>query len=691
MSQSVFQLGIAMNRLLLATLLICSCSLGVAQESRDTSPGDMMLADYFEADTNKLSARCLADIHSAEDWRRKQSEMRRQLLEMLGLDPSPERTPLQMKITGEVEHDDFLVKNLQFQSSPQLYVTGNLYVPKEANEPLPAVLYVCGHGRVIVDGVSYGNKTYYQHHPAWFAQNGYVCLVIDTLQLGEIQGIHHGTYREGMWWWINRGYTPAGVEAWNCIRAVDLLQSLAEVDGQRIGVTGRSGGGVYSWWLAAIDERIKCAVPVAGITDLENHVVDGCVEGHCDCMYMVNTYQWDYPAVAALVAPRPLLISNTDSDPIFPLDGVYRTYEQVKRIYTLLGAKDNVALNITAGPHKDTQELRVHAFRWMNQHLKGDTESAVLPAEKHFEPAQLKVFRTQPVDQKNTSIHEEFVADAQPELPGSVAAWKEQADGWKTALQENVFAGWPDEPAQFHGTIVFDLAVDGIRLRRLDFESQTHVRLTMLLAQSGASEEHSPVELNVLDSQQWNDLLVKLAPAYGHRLDVSGEPDEAGFVAWARKIRQSKQVHAYLAPRGVGPFAWNPNERKQIQIRRRFYLLGQTRDGMRVFDVCQAVRFLQRNTRVATLAGDGTMAGIALYASMYTEGVKALRLHDLPSTHRTGPVLLGIRRYLDLPQVLAMAVASKQITLTGNRRGFKYPQHVAALLGRKQFLEFAEP
>ena len=68
--------------------------------------------------------------------------------------------------------------------------------------------------------------------------------------------------------------------------------------------------------------RIKCAVPVAGITDLKNHVVDGCVEGHCDCMYMVNTYRWDYPQVAALVAPRPLLISNTDSDGIFPLDGV---------------------------------------------------------------------------------------------------------------------------------------------------------------------------------------------------------------------------------------------------------------------------------------------------------------------------------------------------------------------------------
>ena len=119
-------------------------------------------------------------------------------------------------------------------------------------------------------------------------------------------------------------------------------------------------------------------MPVAGITDLQNHVVDGCVEGHCDCMYMVNTYRWDYPQVAALVAPRPLLISNTDSDGIFPLDGVYRTFDagpphlSAARRHARREPSAKVALNISPGPHKDTQELQVHAFRWFNQHLKGD-------------------------------------------------------------------------------------------------------------------------------------------------------------------------------------------------------------------------------------------------------------------------------------------------------------------------------
>src|SRR5438046_3148089 len=79
---------------------------------------------------------------------------------------------------------------LNFQSLPGLYVTANLYLPKNLTGQAPAILYVCGHGPVIKNGVSYGNKVSYQHHGAWFAQNGYICLIIDTLQLGEIQGIH---------------------------------------------------------------------------------------------------------------------------------------------------------------------------------------------------------------------------------------------------------------------------------------------------------------------------------------------------------------------------------------------------------------------------------------------------------------------------------------------------------------------
>ena len=118
---------------------------------------------------------------------------------MLGLSPLPERTPLHATITGTLAGDGFVVEMLHYQSRPGLYVTANLYRPAQVGEGdrLPAVLYVCGHsGR----GRN-GNKTAFQSHGIWFARHGYVCLVVDTLQLGEIAAIHHGTYREERWWW----------------------------------------------------------------------------------------------------------------------------------------------------------------------------------------------------------------------------------------------------------------------------------------------------------------------------------------------------------------------------------------------------------------------------------------------------------------------------------------------------------
>ena len=185
-------------------------------------------------------------------------------------------------------------------------------------QPAPTILYECGHWRLLTNGVSYGNKAVYQNDGAWFARNGYVCLVLDTLLAGEIQGIHTGTRDRGLWWWNSRGYTPAGVEAWFGIRALDYLCTRPEVDTNRFGITGHSGGGAYSWTVTALDDRIKAAAPLAGMADVQSHIGDGVIDSHCDCNFFINIYRWDFPQLAALAAPRPLLIGGTDRDPAFP-------------------------------------------------------------------------------------------------------------------------------------------------------------------------------------------------------------------------------------------------------------------------------------------------------------------------------------------------------------------------------------
>lgn len=671
---------------------------GLAQQA--TTRGDQQLAAYFAAETAKLANSPLHEIDSLETWKARREGYRQELLEMLGLAPLPEKTPLEPVITAVTDHPEFRVERLQFQSRPGLYVTGNLYLPKERSGPVPAILYVCGHGQTKKDGISYGSKPNYQHHGGWFARNGYACLIIDTLQLGEIEGIHHGTYRYNMWWWLNRGYTPAGVEAWNCVRALDYLETRPEIDAKRLGVTGRSGGGAYSWWIAAIDERIQVAVPVAGITDLQNYVVDGCVEGHCDCMFMVNTYRWDYPMLAALVAPRPLLISNTDSDGIFPLDGVVRTFEQARKIYSLYGAKDQVALNITAGGHKDTQELQVHAFRWFNQHLQDSDRLVEDTAIKFFAPEDLKVFAQLPTEERNTQIHESFTElAAEAVIPENKEQWQAQSDAWRKALLTKAFGGWPGTDEPLDRQPVWDVTQEGVRFQAFDFTSQGAVRLRVYLAQRADLKRPELVVLNVLDQASWNEFLATMRVGFEKQLSEEGLP-----AASAESFEQLKQMFqafpwamAYVAPRGVGPTAWDATPRKQIQNRRRFYLLGQTWEGMQVYDVRRAIQALRAEPTLLGKADaqDATskptalwlqshrqMAAITLYASLFESNITRLDLYELPHDHRDGPVFLNIDRIWKLPQAVAMAAESSRVVIYDDQPdAWKYARDTVSKLG----------
>ncbi|WP_146450699.1 alpha/beta hydrolase family protein [Bythopirellula polymerisocia] len=615
------------------------------------SPGDKLLADYFRNQVSELTVKTFAEIDTLEEWTSHRPEYRRQLLEMLGLDPMPTKTLLDPVVMGTVESEGVLVERLHFQSMPGLYVTANLYRPAQQQGPLPAILYVCGHTKAKIDGVSLGNKTRYQHHGLWFARNGYVCLVIDTIQLGEIEGIHHGTYRKGMWWWNNRGYTPAGVEAWNCIRSLDYLQSRDEVDGDRIGVTGRSGGGAYTCWIAAIDDRVKVAVPVAGITSMKNHIVDGCVEGHCDCMYMVNTYRWDFSMVAALIAPRPLLIANSDKDRIFPLDGVVDVYSKAQRIYSLYGAKEKLGLYITEGPHKDTQEIRIGAFRWLNRFLKGDESLIEMAAKPAFDLPQLKVFETLPKDEMVTTIQESFISNVGQ---GDVKT-DSQADveNLINELKQRTFGGWPQHPAPLN-TKVTATKGPNTDARMIEYTSQDPYRLSMYYLK-GSSGDHAQVNVIVLDEAAWRRYSAMFVGFFPKQFQDT-EPDQSR-TEQGNTIPEASTV--FIVPRGVGPTAWTGQKRERIHIRRRFMLLGQTQAAMQIYDVRRGLESLRQlpefqGERI-NLVANGEAAVWAVYASLFVDGIASLEVTDVPIMNRDAPDLLNVSRVAELSDVLRIA------------------------------------
>jgi len=290
----------------------------VAQaQAQDGSP-DKIMHGWLTDRAKEYEKEFLPTVKTSADFEKLRPELHREYMDMLGLWPIPEKTPLKATVTGTVDSEPGVrIEKLHFQSRPGLYVTANLYLPNPANGPYPAILYSIGHYR----GGRDGHKTQVSDHGLWFASHGYVCLIYDTIELGEVTCTHHGTYNVGRWWWHSNGFTPAGVECWNAIRAIDYLQSRPEVDPKRIGATGISGGGAATFWISAADDRIRATAPVSGMSDLTWYVGDDGVNGHCDCMFLYNNYRWNWTTIAGLICRGPSSSSTptpTRSSPCRP-------------------------------------------------------------------------------------------------------------------------------------------------------------------------------------------------------------------------------------------------------------------------------------------------------------------------------------------------------------------------------------
>lgn len=614
------------------------------------SPGDEMIQKYLAQETAKIEAAYADDVKSLENWQAKRPQYVEEYYYMLGLAPRPEKTPLHPTITGTIKGDGYEVDMIHYQSRPRLYVTGNLYRPAtvKAGEKLPAVFYVCGHsGR----GRN-GNKVAYQSHGIWFARHGYICLVVDTLQLGEIGATHHGTYNLQRWWWHSRGYTPAGVEAWNGVRGIDYLVSRPDVDPQRIAVTGISGGGAATFWVAAADERVKVAVPVSGMADLESYVPNRVINGHCDCMFLVNTFRWPWTRIANLVAPRPMLFINSDHDGIFPMDANDRIHNRLERMYSLSGASADFDAVVSVGGHAYRQDIRQAAYRFINSHLKGDAQPIAdseidivseggNPGPYPIPPEKLRVFPTDtdlPADQLNTTIDERFVplASVSPPEKGKFDEWKKPL---LAELKRVGFGYFPKEiPAARR---LANAAAPGTQ--RVQTEDSIEIRL-----HRGGPGNPKPTSL----------LLVVL------------NEDEAGKSPdWLNQVEASGMNIVLCEPRGIGATKWTRKNPPNF-VERCHALLGRTVDAGRVWDVIAAAKYVAASESgdqpKVFVAGKGSAGLIAAYAAALDESIAGVTVISPPGSHMdaAAPQFLNVLRVCDVPDALGL-VAPRPLSIIG--------------------------
>jgi len=625
---------------MLILLFIVTCSFAQEYGTPDRGqPGDEMIQQYLRREAERIHEKFAQDLQSREKWEQLRPTYRQEYLYMLGLSPMPAKSPLQATITGTLEGDGYIVDMLHYQSVPRLYVTGNLYRPSrvEAGQRLPAVLYVCGHSNCGRNG----NKTAYQSHGIWFARHGYICLTLDTLQLGEIAGIHHGTYREGRWWWHSRGYTPAGVECLNGIRGIDYLISRPDVDAQRIAVTGISGGGAATFWIAAADERVKVAVPVSGMADLPSYVGNRVINGHCDCMFLYNTFQWPWTRIAALIAPRALLFTNSDQDSIFPMDANQRVINNLERLYSLYGAGDLVDSFVSIGGHAYRKDIRQAAYRFINTHLKNDPrivedselDIATGPENNRTYPIaqeKLRVFPTDsdiPADQLNTTIDQHFVPMAKVESPQAG-----QYDSWRVPLL--------------------------VELRRVSF-GYLGERIASARPQASGqwlvSEEGIKVRLERLGESGPRRTLVVVRNAY---------PDE-DISASVKQVSQPGDRVYVCTPRGVEGTCWT-RKNPPNYVERSHVLLGRTVDAGRVWDIMAAARCLYKESVPVYVTGNGPAAVLAAYAALLEPEIAGVIALNPPTSHMdaNAPQFLNVLRVCDIPDAFGM-LAPRPLTLQG--------------------------
>ncbi|MDP1797381.1 MAG: prolyl oligopeptidase family serine peptidase [Planctomycetaceae bacterium] len=618
-------------------------ALGAADRS---APGDEMIQNFLRTEALRLDAVSATDYATRAEWEQNRPRYRDEFFYMLGLSPLPERTPLHATVTGTVNGEGYVVENLHYQSRPRLYVTANLYRPEKIakGEKLPAVLYVCGHssrGRN-------GGKTAFQSHGIWLAKHGYICLIVDTLQLGEIAGIHHGTYNRERWSWHSRGYTSAGVECWNGVRGIDYLISRPDVDPERLAVTGISGGGAATFWIAAADDRIKVAIPVSGMADLEAYVPNRVINGHCDCMFLYNTFQWPWTRIAGLIAPRPMLFMNSDQDAIFPMDANGRITNRLERCYSLYGASDRFDTMVSVGGHDYREDLRRARYQFLNAHLKGDarpvtdSEQDLVTGDRNdpvhpIDPEKLRGFPTDadlPKDELNSTIDEHFVPLAKNFAPTNREEHDRERQRLLTELKRVAFRSLPAEipaakPVAFSTSpTVFTLEFeDGIRISsRLHRAAKPPAQRTVLVVSSNDGDDVAPTLLTAL------------------------QPTDDVYL-----------IH----PRGVGKTAWT-RKNPPNYVERSHALLGRTVDTSRVSDVAAVAKVLKAlpDSHAIHVAGLGNDAILAAYAALWEPAIQGVIAIAPPASHldNAAPQFLNILRVADVPTMFGL-LADKELTL----------------------------
>jgi hypothetical protein len=334
-----------------------------------------------------------ARVKTEADLRALQDELRRKALGLIGGLPET-KTPLHARVTGTIRLDGYRIEKLVFESLPGLHVTALVYVPDGPAGPRPAVLLACGHSPL--------GKAYpaYQEIAVRLARRGYVVLCWDPVGQGErsqfwdrARGRSRYNLVCGEHAVLGNFATIAGTSlvrymVWDGVRALDYLLTRDDVDGERIAITGTSGGGFQSLWIGALDPRVRVILPSCFPTSLPMRMANRIFEDpdsdpEQDPPGLVSE-GIDHVGLLLLAYPRPFHVSAAVLD-FFPIEGTRKSMREVAALYERFGHADRVAWSEGYHKHQYSAENQARAFAFLDRAFGrpvarlGDAQA--LPAE----------------------------------------------------------------------------------------------------------------------------------------------------------------------------------------------------------------------------------------------------------------------------------------------------------------------
>jgi dienelactone hydrolase len=357
---------------------------------RWSNPGSVSINHIIDQvdELYKLRDKKIAALKTMSDWQMRQAFVKKTLSDIIG--PFPKKEPLNAEITGTVQKHGYRIEKIIYQPVPGYYEAGCLYIPDNLKGKAPAILNVIGH-----DQIAY-KEEYYQVIITNLVKKGMIVFVIDPLGQGE-----HVQYYDTALKFSAIGYsvvehsyfgnicfltgTPsAKYFAWDGIRAIDYLLTRKEVDPENIGVTGFSGGGTVTAYVAALDERVKVAIPCSwpttyrrlletkGAQDAETILIHG----------LAKTITFE--DLIEVRAPKPVLMTFNSRDEYLALQGAREALREGKKVYAEYGKDENIRLVEDDSKHALTPKIRLAIYAFFQKHfsLKGDSteEKTDLPS-----------------------------------------------------------------------------------------------------------------------------------------------------------------------------------------------------------------------------------------------------------------------------------------------------------------------